>query len=856
VATAGAEHLPLLIFAEPSPVERDGGQGFQSSVHFPDHARQGVRIGQRLTRLQEAFEARRLELRARAQNDDPDLVLVLETVGSVKDFITAVQRVPGLEWLAGRDGEIAPDEDFYDEDDPDARLSGKLFLVSSNRAALDEVVRLWDRWRADSGVKLEQGLGAWKSVFQHLKDARFWGPADRLEPDLREDWQFRIEHGDTTLRFEIEAWHFTAAARNVAATQEIRALVGALGGVVMAESLIAEIAYHGFLVEMPATGVAQLLAGDAPPLLRSERVMLFRAQGQAVAPATEAVERTPGPLPTEHRTAGAPVVALLDGLPIANHPLLQERVVVDDPDAWADDYPAAERLHGTAMASLIALGDLDAGEPPLGSPIYTRPIMRPTGTSGPRNEQSPDDRLLIDLIHVAVRRMFEAEAGRAASAPNVRVINLSVSDPHRPFMGELSPWARLLDWLQHKYKVLFIVSSGNQEHDLVLDSVPGTLSQATLEQRSAMAMRALTGDDMKRRMLVPAESVNALTVGACHADAAQIAAAPGRFLLFNEGGVAPYSGIGSGFRRAVKPDILLPGGRVLYREDVRSPPDQTSALAVGAQQPPGQRVAAPPTAQGNTTHTRGTSNAAALGTRWGARAHGVIEALRAGHRGLESRFDAVLIKALLAHGASLGDMERQILDARPDVNQWHAQRRLVSRYAGLGVADVERALTCTEQRATLLGVGQLRNEKALEFLVPLPPALNASLVLRRVTVTLAWFTPISPRHSKYRVARLWVDLPGDANPLHVDRAEGEWRQLRLGTVHHEVFEGQRAVPVVDGQSLRIRVNCVADAGPIRDPVEFALCVSLEVAEGVALPIYQQVRERVAPRVDVRAGVSG
>ncbi len=852
MATGPAEQFPLLIFPAPSQVVREGGSGFPPSVHFPDHARQGRRLGDRFGRLQAAFDARRLELRARAQNDDPDLVLVFETVGSVDDFISTAQRVAGLEWLAAVDGEIAPDEDFYNTRERGKTLGGKLFLVGSNRAALDEVVRLWGLYRDDPNANLGPGLSAWKGVFAHLKDARFWSPADRLGPELRDALRFRVEHGAASIRFEIEAWHFAAAARNAAASAEIRELVAQLGGAVLHESLIGDIAYHGFLVDVPALGVGQLLDGDAQPLLHSDRVMFFRAQGQAVVPVEAAAARSPTRPPPAQRTNGTPVVALLDGMPLANHPMLQGRVDIDDPDGWGDNYPAAERTHGTAMASLIALGDLGMAETPLARPIYTRPIMRPAGPNAQRVERTPDDRLLIDLVHVAVRRMFEAAAGRPALAPTVRVINLSMGDPHRAFGGELSPWARLLDWLQHKYNVLFVVSAGNREHgELLLETAAGSVSAMPLEQRSRLAMKALCRDDMHRRLLAPAESVNALTVGACHSDASTVTPVPGRFLLFAEGGLAPYSGIGPGFRRAVKPDILLPGGRVLYREAVQSPAGQTRVQAIEALQPPGQLVAAPPTAQGAALHTRGTSNAAALGTRWAARAHSVLETLRASYQTLDERYDAVLIKALLAHGALLGDVQSQVLAARPDVDEWQAQRRLASRYGGLGVADVERALTCTAQRATLLGVGALKNDKALEFRVPYPPALHATVVQRKITVTLAWMTPINPRHSKYRVARLWVDLPEGS--LRGDRAEGEWRQLRQGTIHHEVFEESRAAVVQEGTTLAVRVNCMADAGPIKEPVRFALCVSLEVAEGVELPIYQQVRERVAPRVGVRLG---
>ena len=134
-------------------------------------------------------------------------------------------------------------------------LGGKLFLVGSNRAALDEVVRLWGLYRDDPNANLGPGLSAWKGVFAHLKDARFWSPADRLGPELRDALRFRVQHGAASIRFEIEAWHFAAAARNAAASAEIRELVGQLGGAVLHESLIGDIAYHGFLVDVDAVRV-------------------------------------------------------------------------------------------------------------------------------------------------------------------------------------------------------------------------------------------------------------------------------------------------------------------------------------------------------------------------------------------------------------------------------------------------------------------------------------------------------------------------------------------------------------------------------------------------------------------------
>ena len=823
------------------------------SLHVPGHARQAERLAPRFQSLQAAFEARRLELQASAHNSDPDLVVVFETVGAVNDFISSAERIPGLEWLAGMiEAQVEPDEDFFSTQGADKALSGKLFLMGSNRQALEEVVRLWELYRAATTNDLGKGLSAWRGLFLHLKEVRFWGPQDRLDDELRQAWRFRLETNAASLKFEIEAWCFSSAAKNTASSAEVRALVGELGGRVLDERQILDIAYHGFLVEVPAQGVLLLLDEAPPPLLRSERVMFLRPQGQAAVRAGDAAPRLPDAAVPPQRTSGAPIVAMLDGLPLANHARLQGRLIIDDPNQWAEAYPAGDRVHGTAMASLIAWGELDGAGTALAAPIYTRPILRPDPNSNPREECTPDDRLLVDLVHEAVRRMFDGAPGVPPAAPTVRVINLSVGDRYRPFAGELSPWARLLDWLSYKYKVLFIVSSGNRADDLILNVAHESLQGLTRESQASASMLALVQQDMHRRLLAPAESVNALTVGASYGDASTFAPAPGRFALFAEGGVAPYSCIGPGFRRAIKPEVLLPGGRVLYRERPISPPAETHLNGVWhTPQPPGQRVAAPPDAAGDTIYTRGTSNSAALATRRAAQAFDVLAALRAGNpNGLPNRYDAVMIKALLAHGASLGNIKGQVLAARPDIEHWHEQRRLVSRYAGYGVADVERALTCTEQRATMLGVGELRNEKAWEFRVPVPEALNATLVKRRLTVTLSWFTPTNARHSKYRVARLWVDVSAEA--LRLKRSEGEWRQLQLGTLQHEIFEGEDAVPVVAGQSLMVRVNCLADAGRLDRPVEFALCVSLEVAEGVALPIYEQVRARVTPRVTVGA----
>jgi hypothetical protein len=65
-----------------------------------------------------------------------------------------------------------------------------------------------------------------------------------------------------------------------------------------------------------------------------------------------------------------------------------------------------------------------------------RPVFRPAQGG----KRTPEDRLLVGLIHQAVRRI-KAGGGEPASAPRVVLINLSLADETRPFARITSPIA-------------------------------------------------------------------------------------------------------------------------------------------------------------------------------------------------------------------------------------------------------------------------------------------------------------------------------------------------------------------------------------------------------------------------------
>jgi hypothetical protein len=791
----------------------------------------------------------------------------LETVGPVQDFIVAVRNIDGLEWLGEVEEEdIPPDDDFFIPDRegaarPDKALRGRVFLVFTNQQALQQLLSLWDLWKA--GQALPRGLGKWGDVFAQLREVRPWGVRDRLlETGVLEDWSERVEHNDEVIPCEIELWFRNDPRRRRAARDHVVGLVGGLGGQVLQEATIGEIAYHAVLVRLPVRAVRPLLeeAGRDTALVQCEQIQFFRASGQMAGVIVEderAVDTAR--IETPPAALGEPVVALFDGLPLQNHQRLAGRLVVHDPDDYEAQYPANERRHGTAMASLILHGDLDAGDAPLTRRLYVRPILRPDSHAWrqPRPEVVSEEILVVDLLHRAVRRLFEGEGNEPAAAPQVSVVNLSIGIRDRLFDGALSPLARLVDWLAWKYRLLFVVSAGNHTRDVELGVPRGAAARLTPQELQTEVVRAVAGDARHRRLLSPAEAVNVITVGAIHGDASTGTPPPNTISPFvNQELPSPINAQGMGYRRAIKPEALLPGGRVVLRESVTQAQNALFQPLVQSC-PPGQRVAASGPTLGDlsyTWHTRGTSNAAALASRAASQLYDVLEEIRAelGGELIDGLPRSVWLKALLVHAASwgsAGELLDQILRNRENSRQF---KEYVTRLLGYGAVDPARVRECTQCRVTALGGGLLQAEQAHVHRFPLPPSLSGQRGWRRLTITLAWLTPVNTAHQAWRRANLWFTAPTE--PLQVSRQEADWRAVQRGTVQHEVLEGDRAAAFVDGDNLEIRVSCRPDAGALEEPVPYALATTLEVAEEIGVDIYNEVRVRVhAARVQVAPG---
>lgn len=823
----------------------------------PRKARQVERLAPKFTALQQALEARRGALQGDASGAALEQVLVFETNGDVKTFHEIVARTPGLEWLAAEDiRDLAPDEDFFVADRPDKPVTAQLYLVLFNQQAVEQLLSLWRSW--STGARLPEDHRGWLEVFRQLRDIRRWSVQDRLEETgVIAFWRDRVAAGYETVSIEIELW-FRQAGLRATAEKRVRDFVGRVQGQVLASCVIEDIAYHALVCKLPIGTVEAILANPEVELLLCDEVRLVRPTGQAGVPViSEAPEQEESSGEERAPSLGDPVIALLDGLPLENHRRLAGRLVVDDPDEWAATYPVASRCHGTAMASLILHGDLGAGDTPSTRRLYVRPVLRPDAFRG-TSEQAPEDASWVDLVHRAVHRIVVGDGSLPPSAPSVRVINLSIGDPYQPFIRSMSPLAKLLDWLAWRHRLLFIVSAGNHHTPV---SVSGSVDGVTDEALIA----AVVGAQRHRRILSPAEAVNAVTVGATAEDACGPWTARDsneHDLALPHGLPSPVSGVGRGYRRIVKPDLLAPGGRVVFRAETAAD-GSASFQPVDARSrsrfPPGHKVAAPSAVQGDVSGFRyvaGTSNAAALASRNAARiADALMDLSNEPNAGELARVPLALwIRTLLAHSACWSREAAEVVErALRNERNTHTFTDEISALLAYGSIRPDRVLACAEERATILAGGEISADERFVHRLPLPPSLNAHTAWRRLTVTLAWFSPINPTHRKYRRAALWFEPPGQRE-LVLQRHGVDWQAVRRGTLQHEVLEGDRgAINIVPDGHLEIPVSCVADAGPLDERVPYAMAVTLEVAPGVNTKIYDEVRARVAPRVAVRPG---
>ncbi len=858
---------PLLIFPKPSIAAREPKSSGRADLHLPEYERQKQRIGRRWQTLKESFDREALSLSLDPQGFFTEYIVVFELAGSIEEFYKAIARIPGMFYLKELIEKFEPDEDFYLGDHE--AYPGRIYISMVNQKSIKEIIRLWKIFEKNQETPFDTGLAKFKDLFKQLKDIRPYSVADRFRDTGMPYYLDEIrDMGQESVRFEIEFAFPEGKNRRDRAVDEVRNLISEVGGEIVPGSIIELKAIHylACLADAPISVFENLTSTTQVRFLKASHVLFFRPPGQAIISAgeNENIEHTD--TIQESESFGDPMVAVFDGLPLENHELLQGRILVDDPDGYTDKYISGTRIHGTAVVSTICHGDLNGHRESIVRPLYVRPVMHYNALSS--REEFPEDKLIIDILHRAILRMVKGNYQEPPVARRITVVNLSLGDGFRPYRKEMSTWALFLDWAAFEYNLLFIVSAGNFGEDIRFTIDPTSFGNPISDEAKKSFLREMLGQDYNRKILSPAESINSLTVGALNQDASNPDFSNPMFfsrinLSEGHGYLAPYSRFGWGHNGSVKPDILMPGGRALLR---RRPADRARDHVNlvfekgGFTNPPGVLVAAPGSS-GQVNHVSyqfGTTFSAAQTTHLAAKLIEILLELNQEAtltQQIEESYFPVLIKALIAHGANLGENYELFKDILSESSTIPANqiRARTAAFTGYGAVDAQRVLFCTAHRVTLIGVGQLcciNGENANLFRFPLPSSISSQVIAKSLTTTLAWLSPCNVWSNKYRQAHLYLSNLKNNEDLSIDDGLYDFKKTSRGTLQHQIFSGNRADVFIEGGFLIVKVNCRMDASGL-DPwkkIRYGLAVTLEIPEEVEVNIYEEIKAAIQTQV--------
>ena len=442
---------PLILFADPTPVSKARRYGGPSDFYYPSHQRQVERLTPKFNALKQAIDKGRVKI---AQNPDGvplEYTLVLEVAGDPSGFETAVRHLKGntddIEWLFEVVDDNVPNaDDFYrtkngDRDDT-KKMSFKYFCVVANQKVLDEILALWQNYQQDENCTFPLGQAGLRNVFKTLRDIHLWGVAERLEETgILDVWTEQLSDLDEVdVKCEIELFFRQSPVKRIQTQNQLAQYIENIGGSVITSSCIEAIGYHAILASIPRQYAEQIIRKEYVELVQFDSIMFLKPSGQTIVLGTDDGLQFERSFSVPEGIIDEPIVALFDGLPQERHPLLDGFLLIDDPDDFTSAYQIDDRQHGTSMASLIARGDLSGELASITThKIYVRPIMKPYPAYDGTHEFIPDNILIVDKIHEAVRRLYEPEAGRVAAS--IRVINLSIGIGERMYYNMISPLA-------------------------------------------------------------------------------------------------------------------------------------------------------------------------------------------------------------------------------------------------------------------------------------------------------------------------------------------------------------------------------------------------------------------------------
>lgn len=747
--------------------------------------------------------------------------------------------------------------------------------------ALDSLRSLSECWRQWRNYIRENGLDS-DEISNLLEKAhvRPWSPDDRV-PDvhsLRDAPNIQASAAGR-VRLEAELWFRQDERERDLAFQQLAVALHHVGGEVADRTTLHEIRYDCADIDIPyhvfealcnRTG-SVLERCDSVRYLRPQRVLHFTSldgtpdttsvqsststDGLMLQPTTMHSNNDPAPsnsraieLQSQDSEPVLPIATLMDGDTDDNHPALVNRTTRAGTNMNADGHPPNARQHGTAMASLLLHGDLDARQAPVSKPIVVCPVSAAAAQKRDNPEVLEDS--LAKFVRTNVKQMNKYNDPSSSSPiSGTFLVNLSMGgrrfDPN--VVGDSRSLTTQIDHSSYEHNVLFIVSAGNCKLELGVSNRGGLLltnrsnGDSCWPQEQAV-LGALIRDGARRRITTPAESRNSIAVGSQYLGSVSRPMCRKCMKPYCSGNNYPntYSTLGPGLGDAIKPEILMPTGE----HPVTTRTDHERVYMT----PCGPNAAGPavvtPDEKTDPVPLSGTSSSAALATHLAQKVHELLESDAADAspkpRWLLPNYRAVTIKALLVHMARW-NIDSPAHGTFPSVeSSW--EREAVGpgdlpKLIGYGFPQLDTIFSDAPNKLIRIDCRKLSHPGDFwHYSVPIPACLMNGKSEAQLIVTLAWFTPVD-----YRFVNDWVRLHADvwlANDMSMQLDRHYFQPLQGTAQNGTVFHEQHLLRTLDAgagqEHLEVDIRRLSRDAFAKQPVRYALAVSFQGPEEMEL----------------------
>jgi hypothetical protein len=717
---------------------------------------------------------------------DPSLILKVKTAGPVDE--DDWQRV-GLNILAT---------------DPN-----KYLVLFADDVELQEFRRRVEAYQKDppkgqKGPEYSGFVGAIEEVAPR-------SPNDRLGPALLRDGITDVKNFDDKKLFvlDLELWQPSADLVDRFIYRVARKLEE-LGGTLINE-------YRGnaaVLVRVEASGSALKELLDLPEIAFADLPPI------ANLPPFEFAEVTVDEITSISAPAkGAVAIGIIDSGITSKHPFLEAAVdaAFGVPDKLGDDDEAG---HGTPVSGISIYGDLQQR---LALKKMEARFRLASARVVNRDGKFDDKELVPSQMEQAIRKLHN-DFG-------CRVINISLSDARRPATTKPSAWAAVLDDLARELDLIIVVSTGNSDFNFLSelgDGIANAYPKYLFENEN--------------RILEPASAVNAIVVGAiAHGNGLDDSddEMVGVRSIAETNQPSPFTRVGPGASRAIKPDFVDYGGTAVFD-------GPTQAIVAGSQKSSAGIL---------TLHTRYLERL--LCCRSGTSFASPLVAYKAALiREAFPDASANLVRALLALSAEYPESAIACLSQIDE-----ADRNLV---LGNGLIDIEKALNSDDNRVILYAEDELSVDQFCVYEIPIPDEFQTTDGIRQIRVALAFDPPV--RHTRLDYAgismgfnlvrgateeivfdafRKWEKNEGKAfkipNKLRCDMLPKQTLRER-GTLQRAMFEAKRDISRY-GSKYFLVVRCEGGwASDILEKQNFA--VAVELRHQAEIQLYSKVRIRI------------